>query len=194
MSGSEAEERIRAKAEDALRQAFPEARIIHELVLRQGGVRIDLAAVTPSRLVCVEIKSERDVLDRLPRQIEAMKRVCDAWRVVVADKHVEKAREIGGWLGITPESEVDHQFYGLAALVRDSLKSLCNAPARLDMLWAEELRWVSGQRGSRVPCICAASDALTGAEVRRRVCAVLRAREFPRADPVIALPPIGLAA
>ncbi len=45
MAGSVAEERIRAKVEAAFRRRWPEARIIHELVLDQGGVRIDLAAV-----------------------------------------------------------------------------------------------------------------------------------------------------
>lgn len=77
MAGSEAEERIRAKAEVWLRQRVPDARIIHELVLEQGGSRIDLAAVTSDMIVAVEIKSERDVLDRLNSQLEAAMKVAD---------------------------------------------------------------------------------------------------------------------
>lgn len=194
MAGSEAEERIRAKAEKVLREVFPTARIIHELVLQQGGVRIDLAAVTPDRLVCVEIKSERDVLTRLPDQVAAMKRVCDTWRVVCADKHIDKVREIAGWVESISETELDTPGYRTNHLERDAMKGVCNAPARLDMLWADELRWIAGGKGARWFCIRSASDAKTGSEIRRAVCAVLRARSFPRADPPIPLADLARAA
>ena len=82
---SAAEERIRLKAETAMRAAFPEARIIHELMVLQGGCRIDLAAVEPDRLILVEVKSERDVLTRLERQREQATAVADLFRVIVAD-------------------------------------------------------------------------------------------------------------
>lgn len=184
-----AEERIRLKAEAMLRGAFPDARVIHELVLRQGGCRIDLAAVTPDRLICVEVKSERDVLTRLPEQVEAMRRVSDAWCVVTAFKHMAPCREIAGWLHVAEEDGLDRLH-----LWRDALGGTCNAPARLDMLWADELRWVAGRKGARWPCITAASDSMTGAEVRRAVCAQLRARAFPRADAAVPLWPMGKAA
>lgn len=187
VSGSEAEERIRGKAEALLRVAFPDARIIHELVLQQGGVRIDLAAVTPNRLICVEIKSERDVLTRLPDQVRAMKRVADLWRVCVADAHVDKAREIAGWTATIAERELDAPGYRMGDLARDAMYGLCNAPARLEMLWADELRRICcpSRNAPRRSCIAAASDSMTGADVRRVVCATLRARPFPRADEAI---------
>lgn len=71
MAGSEAEERIRGKVEAALHRRRPDARIIHELVLRQGGVRIDMAAVWPDGMILAEIKSERDTLNRLEPQLKA---------------------------------------------------------------------------------------------------------------------------
>ncbi len=185
---SQAEERIRLKCEALLRVAFPDARIVHELVLRQGGVRIDLAAVTPSRLVCIEIKSERDVLDRLPAQIAAMKLVCDTWRVATADKHVEKCRALVGWGRTLGESVLDLPGYALRDLERDAMHGLCNAPARLDMLWADELRLIAGAKGTRMASTIRASDSMTGQEVRRAVCAAVRARSFPRADPAIPVP------
>lgn len=87
MAGSDAEERIRAKTEAELRRLYPNARIIHELVLETGVSRLDLAAVTPDKLVVVEIKSERDTLSRLPAQIaKAHEIACETW-VVVADRH-----------------------------------------------------------------------------------------------------------
>lgn len=190
MAGSEAEERIRGKAEAKLRSIFPDARIIHELVLKQGGVRIDLAAVTPTRLVCVEIKSERDVMDRLADQIAAMRLVCDAWAVVCADKWTEECRKIAGFIHTCPESHLDDPPYawsGLTGLDRDALKGMCNAPARLDMLWADELRAIGCPipRANRKLATTYISDSRTGSEVRIAVCAALRAREFPRSDPPI---------
>ena len=73
MHGSEAEVRIRDKAVALLRECLPDARIIHEFSI--GGVRLDLAAVTPDSLVLVEIKSERDKLDRLADQVRWASRI-----------------------------------------------------------------------------------------------------------------------
>lgn len=185
MAGSEAEERIRAKAEEKLRRVFPTARIIHELMLQQGGCRIDLAAVTEDRLIVVEIKSERDVLKRLDEQYRQAKLVADSILVLLAEKHLDKARDISGWLNTCTENELDRFDFE-----RYALQQPCNAPARLDMLWAEELRWVAGtdQRANRTFSILKASEYLTGGQVRKRVCAALRSRPFPRADAPIPLP------
>lgn len=97
MAGSVAEERIRAKVEAAFRRRWPEARIIHELVLDQGGVRIDLAAVTPDRLYVAEIKSERDVLKRLASQVEVATQVAQEVWVVVGEKHVERIKALNDY-------------------------------------------------------------------------------------------------
>lgn len=87
MAGSEAEERIRAKVEAALRREFPDARIVHEVNTSWGGVRMDLAAVRPNALTLVEIKSERDVLKRLPDQAAAALEITGDVRVYAAEKH-----------------------------------------------------------------------------------------------------------
>lgn len=188
MAGSPAEERIRAKGEMMLRALFPSARIIHELVLEQYGVRIDLAAVTGDRLICLEIKSERDGLTRLEAQVEMMQRVSDAWGVLVAAKHVEAASKLLG--RSLPIAEEDRREALGSYLFRQAHAGLCNAPARLAMLWADELRAIRCPRyaAPRDMCIQAATDSLTGTEVRRAVCAALRARSFPRADAPIAPP------
>ena len=194
MSGSEAEERIRAKAEAMLREVFPSARIVHELVLEQGGCRIDLAAVTTDRLICVEIKSERDVLTRLPAQVAAMREVADAWLVVTADKHVDKCRKIAGWTRTVSETDLEQDRYNFRRqLFRDAHVGLCNAPARFRMLHAAELRAIScpSKRANRTLCMTAATDSLTGSQVRRAVCTALRNRGFPRADPPVSPSPAG---
>ncbi len=180
---SEAEERIRIKAEAALREVYPNARIVHELMLRQGGCRIDIAAITPNRLIAVEIKSERDVLTRLQEQARQAREVADGFLVVLTEKHWRKAwgeRHISILEAVQEDDVVQH----LSRIQRDVLTGLCNAPARLEMLWASELRRVAGtnHKAARRFSITQASDSLTGSEVRIRVCAALRARPFPRGD------------
>jgi hypothetical protein len=65
-----------------LRKRYLDARIIHELPLRYSSNRIDLAAVTPDKIVSLEIKSSRDVADRLEDQIRAFIPV--SHRIIVA--------------------------------------------------------------------------------------------------------------
>lgn len=80
---SPAEGEIREAVVARIRQNRPDARIIHEInVSSYGPNRIDLVAVDRAEIIAVEIKSAKDKLDRLPAQIEAMKRV--AHHVVVA--------------------------------------------------------------------------------------------------------------
>lgn len=179
---SPAEERIRLKAEAALRRTFPTARVIHELVVKQGSCRIDIAAVTESRIVLIEIKSEKDVLTRLERQIGQARQVADGVLVVTTEKHIDKVREVAGWLNSCLEDEIVETIERY--VMRQILSASTNAPARLDMLWAQELRAItgSGKKSNRTRDIVSAADGFTGAEVRRQVCAALRARIFPRAD------------
>lgn len=200
MSGSVAEERIRAKAEAMLRHLFPDARIIHELVLRQGGVRIDLAAVRPSYIAALEIKSERDVLTRLPGQVRAAMDVVDLFGVCVAAKHAEKVGPAysdvavvelpwGAHLLVEDENGFDLKTYN--AFHQDGWRHraeprLCNPAARLEMLWADELRLIARRpKLSRQPAKRHICETMTGRQIRDAVCAALRARPFPRADPAI---------
>jgi hypothetical protein len=209
MSGSIAEERIRAKAEALLRRLFPDARIIHELVLCQGGVRIDLAAVRPGYIAALEIKSERDVLKRLPSQIEAAMAVTDLFGVCVAEKHAAKFAK-----SYEPRSEAKIALpYGAHLLVEtcDGFETrftpfheawagdriqprLCNPADRLEMLWADELRVISRSRHPRQAAKQLACETMTGRQLREAVCAALRARPFPRADAPLPWPLQDLAA
>ncbi|HWY14384.1 MAG TPA: hypothetical protein VNX86_04500 [Rhizomicrobium sp.] len=173
MSGSAAEERLRAKAEAHLRLAYPGARIVHELVLDQGGCRIDVAAVTPDRLVAVEVKSERDVLCRLKSQIDAAVQVAAEVWVCAAAKHEKKllsaleehlrelkwSEENGHKVG-RYEPNPDH-IPGLRAAVifaetDDGIRTihqpwrsdrLLDPRALLRMLWAVELRCMTAACG-----------------------------------------------
>lgn len=202
MAGSVAEERIRAKAEAMLRSLFPDARIIHELVLQQGGVRIDLAAVRPGFIAAVEIKSERDVLTRLPEQAEAAMRVTDLFGVCVAEKQAAKigkyyapAEEVkirlpyGAHLLVETEDGFDTKYSPFDPDWRgyDRIQSrLCNPADRLEMLWAEELKLISQRpKLSRSPAKHHICETMNGRQIREAVCSALRSRPFPRADPAI---------
>lgn len=200
MAGSIAEERIRAKAEAMLRRLFPDARIIHELVLKQGGVRIDLAAVQPAYIAAIEIKSERDVLTRLPDQVSAAMAVTDLFGVCVAEKQSSK---IGRYFEDEAKMRLPYGAHLLAETDdgfdtrytpfdpgwrgKDLFQArLCNPADRLEMLWADELKLISGySKLSRQPAKHHVCETMTGAQIRRAVCSALRARAFPRADPAI---------
>lgn len=72
---SSAEAEIRDAVVARIRERRPNARIIHEInVSTYGPNRIDLIAVDREEIIAVEVKSAKDKLDRLPAQIESMKK------------------------------------------------------------------------------------------------------------------------
>jgi hypothetical protein len=94
MAGSSAEREIRDAVVARLRKIFPDGRIVHELNTRgQGSSRIDVASITENKIIAVEIKSEKDKLDRLGHQIDDFSR-CSDWLIVAAHrKHFVDHRE-----------------------------------------------------------------------------------------------------
>jgi hypothetical protein len=73
-----------------LRAGWPTARIIHELPLRYSSNRIDMAAITETEIIGVEIKSSKDVAARLEAQIRAFVPVTHLLWVCLAPKHNEE--------------------------------------------------------------------------------------------------------
>ena len=80
--GSVAERAMRDDIVAFLRAAMPTARIIHELVT--GSCRADVAAVEPDYLLIVELKSERDTLARMARQMSEFE-ACSHAAILCAD-------------------------------------------------------------------------------------------------------------
>jgi hypothetical protein len=190
-----------------MRLRWPEARIIHELQLEQGGVRIDLAAVTTDSIAVAEIKSEKDVLKRLRRQIAVAHRVAEEVWVVVAAKHRQDVRDARQWrAGMTEEERADYwalssaRFYfetGAEGEIETDVRRRADEGRRCldprliwEMMWAEEqalaLRRFWGTPAmkpmTRGAMRAVAVENMTGREIRRACCAALRARSFPRAD------------
>lgn len=209
MAGSVAEERIRAKAVEAMRRRWPSARIVHELQLEQGGIRIDLAAISDDFLAVAEIKSERDVLKRLPSQIRRAIAVADEVWICIAAKHEAALSEIRSSYGAAGSEAEDARraIQGARVMVERldldgglhvdswSMRNRPNTPdprRRFDLLWRDEqasalARHFGGMVGSagkltRDYMTAQAIEHMTGRELRRAVCAQLRDRTFPRAD------------
>lgn len=210
MAGSEAEERVRGKAEAMMRRRYPDGRVIHELVLQQGGVRIDLACVTPDRLVVAEIKSERDTLSRLDRQLRRAVAVADEIWVCVAEKHGQAAAKAWDYPSGKDHPERhdealrDYRARCGAYLYIENPMGILSAAnyhrprhhypdprLRFDLLWAGEMKdalarhfggAVFGSKMTRDYMTAQAVEFMTGQELRRAVCAQLRGRPFPRAD------------
>jgi len=71
---SDAEAEIRQAVVQHLRLARPEARIMHEVNIASRQHRVDVMAGDRAEIIMIEIKSERDKLDRLADQMAAMRR------------------------------------------------------------------------------------------------------------------------
>ena len=65
---SDNELKMREAVEAWGRPRWPNARVVHELVMGRGAVRADVAFITPNHIAVVEIKSDRDDTDRLLHQ------------------------------------------------------------------------------------------------------------------------------
>lgn len=77
-----------------------DARLVEEMGVWSGSVRIDLALINGS-LSGYELKSDSDTLERLPRQLAIYGRVFDYLHLIVGRKHLEKAQKIlPDWWGI----------------------------------------------------------------------------------------------
>jgi hypothetical protein len=87
--------RLIRPADHGTRRAF------QELWVPRSHERVDLAVIG-QRMDGFEIKSERDTLRRLPRQVVAYSRVMDRCTLVVAEKHVESAQAlVPDWWGLS---------------------------------------------------------------------------------------------
>jgi hypothetical protein len=95
---------IRCALREALKKRHAhdkELRIIEELGLRHGSVRIDVAVIN-GIMHGYEIKSDRDTLERLPEQMTEFSAVFDHMTLVVGKQHLYRAiHMVPDWWGIT---------------------------------------------------------------------------------------------
>ncbi|WP_019997280.1 hypothetical protein [Aureimonas ureilytica] len=193
MTFSDQERRIRSDVVSRLRVLLPGARIIHELDVEKGAVRADLAAVTVDQLWLVEIKSEKDKLHRLSRQIQFFHPVCHGLLVAAHEKWCGRAANYPNC-----DARKVIEFHGAGHLWQ---WPGAGAPTwtlpeprhpwtrrMLDLLSAEEVRAEAVLVGFGTPSCSAAALAdqmclrMSGHAVTQAVCRQLRARSFSRAD------------
>ena len=81
-------------------QGDADTRIVEEMGIWHGSVRIDMAVINGA-LSGYELKSERDTLDRLPAQAMLYSQVFDQIYLVAAAKHICHAEaEVPAWWGL----------------------------------------------------------------------------------------------
>jgi hypothetical protein len=78
-----------------------DTRVVEEMGVWSGTVRVDMAVIN-GEITGIELKSDRDTLDRLPLQAEIYNKVFDRVIIVVGSKHAKKAYEkVPSWWGFT---------------------------------------------------------------------------------------------
>lgn len=185
-----------------LRKRWPGARIVHELPLRYSERRIDLAAICEDKIVSVEIKSSKDVADRLEAQLRAFKPVSSLVVAALAPKWNPKLpmRELEpgrAWTQqFTPCQEVIRGVGGIEVWTVDAGAGAITRTERgysendtpwlaemLDMLWVSELKAIAGahqvcmsKRPTHHDLKRECADLMTGREIKRAVCRALRRR------------------
>jgi len=132
-----------------LRDQWPDAVIIPELsVASMGGARLDLAAVTPTELIGVEIKGEGDSTARLALQGMQYSAVCSRLFLLPCPSLREKCAKARppGWLMATSEcgdwwkNTKGARFQASWDFGEDH-KRLPTSPYRLlEVLWGDELK------------------------------------------------------
>jgi hypothetical protein len=165
------------------RAKWPGVRVIHELVCDE--CRIDMAFVLPKDLIGVEIKSSRDTLARLDRQIRAFTRCLPEVWIAIAPKWQPKLKETqrrdgyrdAGWLIVDGGNVTeDRQPRRDELVIMQLLWWLWQAEAARI---AQRTDVIPGRQPTRAPVHKIRpmlARLLTGNEILREVCAELRER------------------
>lgn len=195
---------MRALIVPELRKRWPGARIIHELPLRYSTNRIDLAAVTETEIVSVEIKSSRDVMDRLEAQLRAFQPISSRiiaalaprWNKQLPTLETKRKGYTAHSLQYTPTQEIIRKVGGVeiwtvdvaigTMTVTDGGSYRSRKPwlaQMLDMLHVSELTEIANRhqitvakRPVHLTLVADLVDLLQGREVVKAVCRALRTR------------------
>lgn len=120
---------------------------LYEFWVPQTNERADVVAIG-SRLYGFEIKTDRDTLARLPRQVEAYSRLFDRCAVVVAEGHLDAALElIPDWWGAA--SILADGAAPTFSIVRWGQRNHAVDPETLvRLLWRDEVRSILASHGA----------------------------------------------
>lgn len=205
---SSAERAIRDDLVAWWHENYPKARVIHELPLSSFSAagRADLGVISPTEIILVEIKSEKDRLDKLEAQYRAMSRRAHWFQCVLHDKWFERGkfgpRAVNGqdwledymvwrhcWSWPSRDAGWGNRWGGYPDETLPASYDLLHFlhAAELDRAYSIYSADVAKRkrRMSREQMVRQLTGALTGDQVRRTVCRALRARQFAEADPAI---------
>lgn len=123
--------------------------LVDEFWVPLSHERVDLAVIG-SVLESFEIKTARDNLERLPRQVEAYSRIFDCCTAVIAERHAERVvTMVPSWWGVlvvvgddTPTFEV---------LRNPSHNATVDPPTLVRLLWRDEVHSALVNLGSEPP-------------------------------------------
>lgn len=103
-----------------------------------GEVRVDVAVVNGA-LTGYELKSSADTLRRLPTQVAVYSRVLDFATLVVAENHIEQARDLlPEWWGLV-EARQEADSVSLAQLSPAAINPSIDPLALAQLLWRDEV-------------------------------------------------------
>ncbi|RKI12291.1 hypothetical protein D7Y15_18705 [Corallococcus sp. AB030] len=116
----------------------PGTLIREELGLEHGQVFVDVAVIN-GELHGYELKSERDTLERLPRQVEAYSAVLDRATLVVGARHVQQALGlIPAWWGVKTATTQRDGSVRLSPLRKGRRNPQQQMSALVRLLWRDE--------------------------------------------------------
>jgi hypothetical protein len=165
----------------------PDTIVVEELGVFQGACRIDLAIVNGA-LTGLEIKSERDTLDRLPTQSQAYGRVFDAVTLVASERHLRHVKTIvPRWWGIDVASPSEDSVV-IETVRRARSNPKVDPYAVAQLLWRDEALELltefgldGGLRSKPRPALwLALANGVPLADLRLRVRCALRSRPIWR--------------
>ncbi len=190
---------LRNGLETICRERWPDARVVHELVMGAKTVRADVVAIRPAHIVAFEVKGGCDDTTRLLHQA-GMYQLCvpEVWMVVHA-RHRDDAAlirhlmpSVGLIVGTGAWRDHDRSTVPFSLAVEAEATPRPVVPKMmLEMLWAEELRSAcarlriaTGSRSTRPWMISELLEKCSIDELQGAVCAELRCRDaLWRADP-----------
>jgi hypothetical protein len=195
---------LRNALEMFCRERWPTARIVHEIVMGEGKVRADVAAIDIAHIAAFEVKGQYDDTTRLLHQV-GMYQLCvpEVWMVVPRGAHAADARlirhlipSVGLLVGAGTSASNHYEFDGKDFGLVVEAEAAPRAPVpemMLAMCWAAELIDICGRTRTSVgkkPTRKLMIDALLDLPAERlqgEVCTSLRGRDaLWRADTPIA--------
>ena len=134
-------------------RSCPHTRIVEELGLSNGAVRIDIAVIN-GHLRGIEIKAEADTLSRLAGQISGYGRVFDLATLIVAERHVDRAAaQLPVWWGIVVVRKTCKGAVAFRRIRDEKINRSLDPTMLARLLWRSEIVQLLRQLGVNEPLL-----------------------------------------